>query len=145
MKSDFQGLHRDGLRALTTPAKGLGSIPAPTRQLTTNCNSGAKRSNAPFQPLQALGTKVGHGHTCRQNTFKKLKTILKLEVHLRHDKDPQTFPHTTDAENLRHATDSNRKGEGFDHKGMGVSKATVYENKQRVTARDNPTAPVSEP
>lgn len=54
--------------------------------------------------------------------------ILKLEVHLLHDKDPQTFPHTTDAENLRHVIDSNRKGEGFEYKGKGVSKVTVYKN-----------------
>lgn len=43
--------------------------------------------------------------------------ILKLKVHLRHDKDPQTFPHITDAENLQHVIDSNRKGEGFEYKG----------------------------
>lgn len=45
---------------------GVGEDPTPKRCLKTVCNSGSRESEAPFWSL--LGMRVGHIHTCEQNT-----------------------------------------------------------------------------
>jgi hypothetical protein len=54
------------LKALAALLENLGSIPAPTRQLTTMCSSGFCGSNTLFWPLRAAGTpRCNDMHACK--------------------------------------------------------------------------------
>jgi hypothetical protein len=54
------------LRYLMLLQRSWVQFPAPTLQLTINCNSSSRDSDVLFWTLQAPGTNVGHVQTCRQ-------------------------------------------------------------------------------
>jgi hypothetical protein len=55
-------------------------FPAPTRQLTTACNSDYRESDAIFWLPRPPDTHVIHTYTCRQNIqTHRRKEILKIE------------------------------------------------------------------